>query len=676
MSGTGERINYEMRNRALIVAINYANLKYKKAQYFNSNTAIHKGKADRVISYSPKDIDAAFWNQNSKILKQKRGNGYWLWKPYFIQETLKKLCDGDYLVYLDSGAFYLNDVRHLIRQMDKDKQDIMAFELPFQECRFTKRDVFIEMGCDEPEYFETNQRMATMIILKRSDRAVKFVKEWLDYCQCEHIITDEKNNAGKNNYKGFIDNRHDQSIFSLLSKKYGIKAYRDPSQYGRFPDVFWDMETRDAEDHSKYPQIIAEHRQSEVTRHIFWEQMMFAYAPKILIKTYLQHVLLYRSVQEKRVAVLTDNMPVRDEMYGHGMYKVVNRLLQSLGDRVYCIIITDRFYNSKNLEVPFQNKSVIINKFHSICPDVLSNAAFLYEIRKSMRELKQKKIKKLFIPLGADYRELERAYWIAEIYHMSVGIYVVDDFIEYQKKIIGRESPETEKKIIRYLKRINRIFVVSDGMKDRIYRLTGRKSVVLPIPYENQFINEPVSYRKLQIMFLGSINQLYLEGLRDIAETIDKINRERKLDIKLRFTYKSAAEVKHIVGNYDCISSQRIDGEKELMKELREGLFCFMPFSDRADFTVMQNTSFPSKLIEYLAAASSIVIYGNQKNSAQRYFEKNNLFYVIYGRDRKLLEECIIKHLEQEQDHSVGYRRILERSHSFDKTSRKISWYL
>ena len=66
----------------MIVAINYANLKYKKAQYFNSRTAIHKGKAEKVISYSPKDIDPDFWNNNRKILSKKRGNGYWLWKPY------------------------------------------------------------------------------------------------------------------------------------------------------------------------------------------------------------------------------------------------------------------------------------------------------------------------------------------------------------------------------------------------------------------------------------------------------------------------------------------------------------------------------------------------------------------------------------------------------------------
>lgn len=660
----------------MIVAINYANLKYKKAQCFNSNTAVHKGKVDRVISYSPKDIDADFYAKNSKILNQKRGNGYWLWKPYFIRKTLVELYEGDYLVYLDSGAFYINDVRYLIQQMDRDGQDIMTFELPFKELRYTKRDVFIEMGCDESEYFETNQRMATLIILRKTDLALKFVQEWLYYCQCEHIITDEKNNMGKDNYKGFVDNRHDQSIFSLLSKRYGFKAYKDPSQFGRLPDVFWNIKIDDIEDDSKYPQIVAEHRKPEVTKHIFWEQMLFAYAPKAIIKAYLQHDFLHNDMREERIAVLTDNMPVKDEAYGYGMYKVVNRLLLSLGDRVHRIIITDCNYNSENLEMLFRDKTVIANRFHRISTYNLSEIFFLYGIRKSMWELKRKKIKKIFIPLGADYRELCRAYLVSKVYHMTVSIYVVDDFIEYQKKIVGRESRKKEKKIIKYLRGVNRIFVISDGMKNRIDELTGKKSVVLPIPYENGLEDIPHRCRKNQILFLGSINALYLEGLRDIAEIIDKINSEKKLDIKLKFTYKTATEVKRIIGKYGCIDSKRIDGENELKKELNESLFCFMPFSDNADFYIMQNTSFPSKLVEYLAAASSIVIYGNKENSAQRYFDKNDLSYVICERNKKLLEECIIRHLEQEQDHSSQYRKVLKCNHSFDKISKKISWYM
>jgi len=39
---------------------------------------------DEYYNYGPNDIDNEFKKKNIEILSQKRGNGYWLWKPYFI----------------------------------------------------------------------------------------------------------------------------------------------------------------------------------------------------------------------------------------------------------------------------------------------------------------------------------------------------------------------------------------------------------------------------------------------------------------------------------------------------------------------------------------------------------------------------------------------------------------
>lgn len=271
----------------MIVAINYANKKYIKAQKFNSYTAIDKGKVDEVISYSPYNIDLIFKEKNLDILNRKRGNGFWLWKPYFILKTLKQLQENDYLVYLDSGAYYIRDIRYLIQQMDLDKQEIMSFELPFKERMYTKRDVFVCMECDTGKYTQSFQRMATMIIFKKTSNTIRFAEEWLKYGQKENIITDDKNHLGKPNYSGFLENRHDQSIFSLLCKKYNVKAYRDPSQYGRFPDLFWKENVIYSPPHYNYPQIIVEHRQEQVTKKIFWKHLFFAYAPKAIIRFYL-----------------------------------------------------------------------------------------------------------------------------------------------------------------------------------------------------------------------------------------------------------------------------------------------------------------------------------------------------------------------------------------------------
>ena len=44
----------------------------------------------------------------------------------------------------------------------------------------------------------------------------------MGYACDARIITDMPNVCGKQNYRGFIEHRHDQSIFSLLTKKYQV----------------------------------------------------------------------------------------------------------------------------------------------------------------------------------------------------------------------------------------------------------------------------------------------------------------------------------------------------------------------------------------------------------------------------------------------------------------------
>ena len=659
----------------MIVAINYADLKFKKAQKFNKATAIHKGKVDEVVSYSPQDIDTLFHDKNSSILKQKRGNGYWLWKPYFIERTLEGLREGDYLVYLDSGAFYIRDVRYLIRQMEKDSQDIMAFELPFKEKRYTKRDVFVAMGCDEAKYTDTNQRMATMIVFKKSGQSMQFVKEWLYYCQYEDIITDAPNHLGGDNYREFADHRHDQSIFSVLSKKYDMKAYRDPSQFGRLTEMFWGSSMDKLTTEPCYPQIIAEHREYEVNRNLLWEQMIYAYAPKRIARLY--HEGFFGKLQTKnKIAVLTDNMPIKEEVYGYGMYKVVNRLLKALGGVADTVIITDRNYDAVKIDSALEGKIVTANKFHNM-NHKFSDICFLIETGRAISSLRKKGIRKVFIPLGAYYEELKRAYLLSRVYHMNVSVYIVDDFIEYQRKIIGNaEGFKLEQRVVKYLKEINRIFVISKGMKERIDSLTGKRTILLPLPYEvreKDIMNGAV---QSQIMFIGSINKLYIQGIKDIAEVVDKVNREKELNIKLLFTYKNATEVKRLVGNYKCICSQRFEEEGELRKEMRKSMFCIIPYSDDDAFALLQRTSFPSKLIEYMSSARFIVVYGNDQNAAQQYFDENNLPQVIHGRDKDLLEKCIVKLMEEPADYGKAYTNVLKKRHSFKCIREKLIRYM
>ncbi|MDU1277985.1 MAG: hypothetical protein E6342_05035 [Clostridium sp.] len=247
----------------MIVSINYADENFKKAQRINTNTAYKKGKINKVIEYSPEDIDKNFIDEHYNILKEKKGGGYWLWKPYIILKTMENMEEGDFLLYCDSGAIFINKIEYLIDSLEKIGQDLMPFELPLIERQWTQKETFRLMKCDEDCFKESNQVLATFILIRVNNFSRKFMKEYMSMCENEKILIDNKINECND----FIAHRHDQSIFSLLCKKYNLETFRDPSQYGIRP---WEylaegrIYNPKVYSNSNYPQILVSQRKANI----------------------------------------------------------------------------------------------------------------------------------------------------------------------------------------------------------------------------------------------------------------------------------------------------------------------------------------------------------------------------------------------------------------------------
>lgn len=254
----------------MIYEINFADNNFKSAQKFNSKMA-QKFGVDIVIEYGPDDVDVQFKKENQAIWNNKRGCGYWIWKPYITKKTLDRINYGDYLVYMDAGSCMIDDIHILTNIMENDNVDIMVFSLHSLEKFYSKRDAFILLDCDKLEFAETPQRCATYFILRKSIDSIKFVDEWLYFAKDKRIITNEENVMGVSNYDGFVENRHDQTILSLLSKKWAIKPYRDPGKFGL------DMKyNQDVLDRSPYLQIFDDHRYRYMPKSYF----VYKYIPR------------------------------------------------------------------------------------------------------------------------------------------------------------------------------------------------------------------------------------------------------------------------------------------------------------------------------------------------------------------------------------------------------------
>lgn len=258
----------------MIAEVCYADAVYAKAQKWNIRFAKWFGGCDIVFDYNRDKLPEEFKKAHERILAFKRGGGYWIWKSYIIEESLKKLSYGDYLFYCDSGVLLIKNLKKLIKVMEADNQDVMVFEVGGNlESTWTKRDVFVSMDCDSEEYYNTTQRMSTCILIKKTKKTEQFCAEYVKYSQTGSIITDEPNTSGLPNYDGFKENRHDQSILSLLSKKWGYKAYRDPSQWGTYQKIQYKNKTfvnpgeYETYERSKFPKMVIHHRYKVINLH-------------------------------------------------------------------------------------------------------------------------------------------------------------------------------------------------------------------------------------------------------------------------------------------------------------------------------------------------------------------------------------------------------------------------
>jgi hypothetical protein len=100
-----------------------------------------------------------------------------------------------------------------------------------RENEYTKGDVFKALSCiTDEKVIHTAQLDASHSIWKKNENSLNFVKLWLELCCDKQLLTDEP--SVEPNLGGFKDHRHDQSIWSLLCKKYNIEPHRLISQHG------------------------------------------------------------------------------------------------------------------------------------------------------------------------------------------------------------------------------------------------------------------------------------------------------------------------------------------------------------------------------------------------------------------------------------------------------------
>jgi len=212
--------------------ITYGDKNYIRSKQRINNEAINSNWFHNVTIYGPEDLGEDFKNEFNDILKQPRGGGYWIWKFDIIKQQLIKINKNDILIYLDAGcSININGKKRFyeyIEMLNNSDKEIISFQLPHLEICYTIKELLQHFDIDEPKQF-----MASILIMKNTEKMMKIIDECINILRKDHLlVTDHYNKIGQ--CKEFKDNRHDQSILSLVRKKYGSIILKDETYFKLF----------------------------------------------------------------------------------------------------------------------------------------------------------------------------------------------------------------------------------------------------------------------------------------------------------------------------------------------------------------------------------------------------------------------------------------------------------
>ena len=204
--------------------ISYGDDYYRKRRPEFLEIASNTSWFDSIQIYSPLDLDDDFTAEFKDILDQNRGGGYWIWKSHIIKQRLAEINDGDILIYLDIGCHInahgkkrFDEYIQMLNEPEEDRA-IISFEMRFKEKVWTTHQIFDYFGLDNNgSIANSGQFVGGIRIMKKNEKLVKLINlESKALYDDALLFTDDYNNKDQAAY--FRENRHDQSVFSVIRK--------------------------------------------------------------------------------------------------------------------------------------------------------------------------------------------------------------------------------------------------------------------------------------------------------------------------------------------------------------------------------------------------------------------------------------------------------------------------
>jgi hypothetical protein len=181
-------------------------------------------KTADVLKYAP---EITKWHSMNE-LDHLKGYGWYVWKSRFaLQAVSQGFEDGDGIMYLDAGceAFLSSFSKVRLKHYMNVAEETGAclFKIPTPERNYTKRLVvnrFSDVKSLDDFQFQSGSWLFTGALAK------EFIAQWDAIVWEDQRFTDESISPD-GEIDGFICNRYDQAVFSMLARSYSLNDCGD-----------------------------------------------------------------------------------------------------------------------------------------------------------------------------------------------------------------------------------------------------------------------------------------------------------------------------------------------------------------------------------------------------------------------------------------------------------------
>lgn len=227
-------VTFRFRKQKVYV-VSFAHDCCQKAQKNLEKTALGCG-VDKVFSLNLESLDAPE-NVKQFIRDNKRGAGFWCWKPFALKQILKRVNKGDIVIYVDASTYFTRYVDKIVDFINTNEVLVFKHKEAYLQSTWTKMNAVEYFGYDH-NWCETEgtkiQMIAAFVGIKNDSFGNFIVDEWLKSMNPENSkLFDDSPSA--RNCLDFKESRHDQQMLSLIVYKYldhSVFADYDKSKYG------------------------------------------------------------------------------------------------------------------------------------------------------------------------------------------------------------------------------------------------------------------------------------------------------------------------------------------------------------------------------------------------------------------------------------------------------------